>query len=105
MKVIAMTVGALAAFAAAPAFADTAAPAATPTAALGALLSDGYEVKSVLDVSADEQKAIWPNDATEPYVMITLQKGASVAVCGLQLVNWYTLNAATLSNATVCRQR
>ena len=78
--------------------------AQTATVSPGSLITDGYEVKLITDISADEQKTMWPNDTVNPYIMITWQKGASVAVCAFSMVNWINLSDATLSNATLCKK-
>jgi hypothetical protein len=100
---------ALAAFTGGPAWAQAQAPVPTPapsaTVSPGSLLSDGYEVKAITDISSDEQKVMWPNDTVSPYVMITLQKGNSVAVCGMSMVNWINLTAASLAAANLCNKR
>jgi hypothetical protein len=80
-----------------------AAPAA-PTVSIASLLADGYELRSVNDLSDAEQKVIWPSSPTSPYLMITLQKGAAVAVCTLSAANWISLTAASLNNAGLCRK-
>ncbi len=71
----------------------------------GSLLTDGYEIRNIIDISAEEQKIMWPNDAVSPYIMVTLQKGNSVAVCSMSMTNWVGLADATLANATLCKKR
>jgi hypothetical protein len=71
----------------------------------GSLLADGYEIKAINDVSSDEQKVIWPASPVNPYIMITLQKGVSVAVCALSMANWISIADATLKNAALCTKR
>jgi hypothetical protein len=104
---------AVAAFASGPAWAQAPAPsapvspAAPPpgTVSPGSLLADGYEVKAITDISSDEQKVMWPNDTVSPYIMITLQKGNSVAVCGMSMVNWINLADTSLAAANLCKKR
>jgi hypothetical protein len=78
--------------------------AQSTTVSPGSLIADGYEVKNITDITAEEQKTMWPNDAVAPYIMITFQKGNSVAVCGVQMANWVGLVDATLANATLCKK-
>ena len=80
------------------------AEAQTTTVSPGSLIADGYEVKLITDISSEEQKAMWPNDTVNPYIMITWQKGNSVAVCAFSMVNWVNLSDATLANATLCKK-
>ena len=103
-KIMALLSAAL--FASGPALAQPAAPAPAPkpTVSLESLLSGGYEVKLVTDVSPDEQKVIWPNDTVSPYIMVTLQKGASLAVCAMTMASWLNLSDATLNNAGMCKK-
>ena len=101
-----LTALAVIAIASGPALAQPApAPAAASnTASAASLFAAGYEVKVINDVSSDEQKAIWPNDPVNPYIMVTLQKGTSVAVCAMSMANWVSLNEATLASATLCKK-
>jgi hypothetical protein len=98
---------ALAALMGGPAWAQAQAPAPAPSATVspGSLLADGYEVRAITDISSDEQKVMWPNDTVSPYVMITLQKGNSVAVCGMSMVNWINLTDTSLAAANLCKKR
>ena len=98
MKIKVLALAVLAALAAQNAVAQT------TTVSTQSLLADGYEIKSILDVSSDEQKIIYPNDAVSPYIMITLQKGPSVAVCTMAMSTWIALPDASLANATLCRK-
>ena len=84
--------------------AATPAPAAAPGASLASLLAAGFEVKSVIDINNDDQKAIWPTSPVLPYLLITLQKGSSVAVCTMATANWINLSASTATNATLCHK-
>ena len=101
MKIKFTTLLVAASFVAAPALAQT--PKAA-SVSLASLLEGGYEVKVITDVSPDEQKSIWPNDTVNPYIMMTWQKGTSVAVCALSMSNWVNLADATLTNATLCKK-
>jgi len=64
--------------------ADT--PPAGP--ALKSLISSGYEVKAIVDISDAEQKYLWPNDSNYPYLMLTLQKSGSIATCTISMSDW-----------------
>lgn len=98
MKIMALTLAAMAAFTAQNAWAQT------TTVSPASLLADGYEVKTINDMSNDEQKAIYPNDAVSPYIMVTLQKGNSVAVCSMSMANWVNLVDTSLANAGLCKK-
>jgi hypothetical protein len=100
MKIGVLALAMLAAIAVQPASAQT--PSATVSAA--SLFAEGYEIKVITDVSSDEQKSIWPNDAINPYILITLQKGVSVAVCALSMANWVNLTDATLASPPLCKK-
>ena len=80
------------------------AQAQSTTVSPASLLADGYEVKNITDISSEEQKTMWPNDAVSPYIMVTFQKGNSVAVCGVSMANWVGLVDTTLANATLCHK-
>lgn len=104
MKLIAPALAAIAALTTTPALAQAPAPAApaTPSVSIENLLAAGYEVKAITDLTDEEQKAIWPNDSTEPYIMVTFEKTGSVAVCTLAMVNWINLPESTLSDTARC---
>jgi hypothetical protein len=103
-KFVALLAAAL--FASGPALAQPAAPAPAPkpTVSVESLLQGGYEVKVITDVSADEQKSIWPSDAVNPYIMVTLQKGGSLAVFAMSMVSWVNQSDSTLANASLCKK-
>lgn len=92
-----------ASIAAAPALAQTPASKAVPVS-IASLAADGYEVKVITDVSPDEQKIIWPNDAVNPYIIVTWQKGTSLATCAMSMASWLNLSDATLANANLCKK-
>ncbi len=104
MKHALFAIAAAAALLAGPALADTPTPA-SPTTSLNALLAAGYQVAAINDISDAEQKSIWPNDAIEPYIMVTLQKSGSVAVCTMIMANWISVSAKTFADTTLCHQR
>jgi hypothetical protein len=82
-----------------------AAAATSPTVSVASLLADGFEVKALNDISNDEQKAIWPTSPVLPYLMITLQKGSSIAVCSMAVVNWISLPESSVTDKTLCHKR
>src|SRR5271167_3718381 len=73
------------------------APVGGTNTSVSSLLAAGYEIKTILDISNDEQKAIWPNDTAAPYLLITLQRANSVAVCEIAMTSWVTLDGAALA--------
>ena len=87
-----------------PAAAAPATPQSTQ-ASFDSLRSNGYMITSVTDIPNEEQTAIWPNQQTLPYLMITLQKGASTAVCTMDTLHFLTLDDTTMKTATLCYQR
>jgi hypothetical protein len=98
MKTGALILFGIAGLVAQPALADG-------TASISSLLTGGYEIKSIIDLSNDEQKAIYPGQTTSPYLMLTLQKGTSVAVCALATANWINLADSTMTNEALCHTR
>jgi hypothetical protein len=85
----------------------TATPAAAQTApsvSLASLLGAGYQIVHILDLTDEEQKAIWPNDAAAPFILVTLQKGSSLATCSFNTSDWVNLDAAAFSSNR-CHQR
>jgi len=87
------------------ALAQAPAPAATAAATMSVqtLLSSGYEVKAVTELSPDAQQQIWPNTAASPEVMITLQKGQQLAICALSPLSWMNLNQTALDDPHYCK--
>jgi hypothetical protein len=84
------------------------APAARQTvqASFDSLRSDGYLITNVTDLTDAEQLEIWPNQGASPYLLITLQKGSSTAVCSSSTYNFIiTLNDASAKNANLCYKR
>jgi hypothetical protein len=97
MKVGAVILFGVAGLLAQPALADG-------TVSIGSLLAGGYEVKTITDLPNDEQKAIWPDQTPSPYLMVTFQKGNSVAVCQLATANWINLADSSLTNQGLCHK-
>jgi hypothetical protein len=92
----------------APASSAQPAVAATPQSvqmAFDSLRENGYMIASVMDITPQEQTAMWPTTATGPYLMITLEKGASKAVCTMDTQHFLTLADVSMKNSTLCYQR
>ena len=76
----------------------------TPTS-LGSLLDGGYEIRVALPISDADQKAIWPNDPVSPFMLVILQKGASVATCVWPMTSWINLSPEKINSASgACRK-
>jgi hypothetical protein len=97
-----MKVGALILFGVAGLLAE---PALADGVSISSLLTGGYEIKTIIDVSNDEQKVIWPTIPVSPTLMLTFQKGNSVAVCNIAMANWLTLADGSMTNQTLCNKR
>ncbi len=69
-----------------------------------AVTDDGFEVKSVAQVSMEATLRINPK-ATGEGVMVTLQKGKVVAVCYFALINWIYMAEASMKDETLCEVR
>jgi hypothetical protein len=89
-------------FVAQPALAQQA-PATDPTAAsVYGLMASGYEVKAVTTLSESAEKIIWAGATSAPQVVITLQKGSSLAICNLAAANWLILAGTSLTDTSRC---
>ena len=66
------------------------------------MLSDGYEVKAVSIVPRDMLDAVGTKPDGDPQVLISLQRGASIGVCQMALVNWNNQPASSLNNDKLC---
>ena len=70
-----------------------AAALAGPRASLGDLLGQGYEVKATSTLSLADSKAL--NEVnTTPTILVTLQKGSSIAVCTFGAPFWELIGTA-----------
>ena len=76
----------------------------TPTS-LDSLLANGYEVKAANPLSAAATKEIWTGQDLAPQIIVTLQKGSSIAVCNLAVSNWMYLTPATFASTDRCAIR
>jgi hypothetical protein len=95
-------------FIAQPAFAQTAAPTASPAptsmqATFDSLLASGYEIKAVAVMSDATTKEVYPSQTNLPsQVFVTLQKGTSLAVCELASVDLLSMTGSVMADATRC---
>ena len=89
----------------APAAATTPAPTLGTATSLGALLDSGYELKSTVPFSAEEQKTLYPDDAVAVFVILILQKGPSLASCVIKTASVINLSPRSLANINVCTKR
>ena len=64
-----------------------------------ALLQDGFEIRSVTPVASVAR------DSTVPGFVITLQKGASVAVCAFETMAWIHMKDEALASFVGCEVR
>ena len=95
-------------FIAQPALAQTAPATATgPTTAsatMDSLLASGYEVKAVNPLSDAAIKEVFTSQVPSQ-VLITLQKGTSVAVCEMATVSWLNVQDQEMTDAARCNKR
>jgi hypothetical protein len=75
--------------------------AASAAASFDSLLAGGYEVKATLIVTEDTAKVLWP-DKQPPQLVVTLQKGTTIAVCEIAVANWLSIADASMANANNC---
>jgi hypothetical protein len=70
------------------------------------LLSQGYEVRATVMVPLAEQRQN-PNNARETYspMLVTMQKGPSVAVCQFNWNVWANMQKASLEDPRLCDVR
>ena len=78
--------------------------AAAPQQPLRLLLLKGYEVKSLVVMSYETTKQ-YNDKASQPGVVLTLQKATSIAVCYYSIGGYFALNDATLDNQGSCDVR
>ena len=69
------------------------------------VLQRGYEIKSTSFVNADQAPALTNNKGNVPLMIITLQKGNSIAICSCNAYNWIYAIGATFSNEELCKIR
>ena len=74
------------------------------TTAMSALLAEGYDIRAVTVLSDQVRREIYKAPDVAPQVMVTLQKGTSVAVCVAAVVNWMNQAQATRDNAALCHR-
>jgi hypothetical protein len=77
----------------------------TSTVSVDNLLAAGFEVKAVTVLTDAMTKELYPGQTLQTQVVITLQKGSSVAVCTLATANWTSLPDSTMTNTSLCSKR
>lgn len=85
-------------------FASAGVCCAADQASVKSLLKEGYEIKSTVYVPVAEAKQVYA-DLDRGIIVVTLQKGPSVAVCDLNWGNWAALLKSTLENEELCDVR
>jgi hypothetical protein len=75
-----------------------------PEASFRTMINAGYQVTATAYVPPAEAKQVGMTSAT-PTIVITLQKGTSVAVCAFSAQNWIYMADADLEAATGCDYR
>jgi hypothetical protein len=77
-----------------------------PQASFMSLLKQGYEVRATIIVPLVEQRQ-FANSAgsTHSNVLITMQKGPSVAVCTINWNQWSNMQKAPLEDSRLCDVR
>jgi hypothetical protein len=104
MNLRALTFLGFAGFIAHPALAQTA--PTTVQVSVDSLLAAGYEVKAVTVLSDAAIKEVFPTGGPYPsQVLITLQRGNSIAVCEDATTNRLSLADARMRDATHCFKR
>lgn len=93
------------------AFATAAALTSAPAAAddrlqssFTALVGKGFDVKSVTLIPLEVAKRVTEKVRTDN-VIVTLQKGETVAVCYIAFANWAFMNKSSLDSPTLCEVR
>ena len=81
-------------------------PVSAP-AALDSLLQLGYEIKDVSFIPLAQANEIFGTNApkTASQTLVTLQKGASVAVCTIPSGGWALLDDGNMTDNRVCEVR
>lgn len=76
--------------------------AKTASVSFDSLLAAGYEVKAATLFSGDVVKEAYSKPNLPSQVIVTLQKGPSLATCGLSVGSWVNLTDATMANTDYC---
>jgi hypothetical protein len=105
MKAGALVICGVIALSASSAMAQAPAATAPATASIQSLLSSGYQVTAVTELSPDAQQQIWPNTPASPEVMITMQKGDQLAVCGLSPLSWINISQTAFNDPQFCKKQ
>jgi hypothetical protein len=72
---------------------------------MDSLLAAGYEIKAASVLSIASAKEMWPNQNLGPQVLVSLQKGPSIAVCVASTTSWLNLDPTTMNAPTQCEKR
>ena len=108
-----MNIGALvflvvAAFVTAPASAQSTGSATGPkttSVSIDSILADGFEIKTISILSDTAIKEVFPKENLQSQLVLTLQKGSTLATCTVATVNWVNLTQATMTNPSICSKR
>jgi hypothetical protein len=72
---------------------------AAPQTSIAELLKQGYEIKGTIYVSLEDAKGPQPN-ATQGQVLVTMQRGQSIAVCEFSWGNWASIATGAIGSFT-----
>jgi|HubBroStandDraft_6_1064221.scaffolds.fasta_scaffold1011542_2 hypothetical protein len=72
---------------------------AAPQASIADLLKQGYEIKGTVYVSLQDAKDAQPT-ATQGQVLVTMQRGQSIAVCEFSWGTWASIATSGLVSFT-----
>jgi hypothetical protein len=72
-----------------------------PKPTFNELLTAGYEIKNVAFIPEYAVK-VMGGDLNNPLLLVTLQKGASTAVCQYGAFNWSSQSRGSLEGTTQC---
>jgi hypothetical protein len=86
--------------------AQTTPTSTTSLSSMDSLLQAGYEIKAIDYIPVAQTKEIFgANVADTTITLVTLQKGASVAVCTIDSAGWATLADASMTDPNACNKR
>ena len=81
--------------------AQSSSAAKTTSVSFDSLLAAGYEIKAVTLFSDTAVKEAYSNPNVHSQIIVTLQKGPSLATCGISAANWVNLPDTTMASATL----
>jgi hypothetical protein len=104
MKIGALIVLGMAALFTQPALAQNSPSGAAKTTSVSfdSLLAEGYEIKATTLFSGDVVKEAYAKSDLPSQVLVTLQKGPSLATCGLSVISLVNLTDAAMANTNFC---